>query len=53
MNYEYHIINEAYEVVDVCKYEEDALAFVEEHRQFSYVKELKPSIQNLERLFLL
>lgn len=53
MNYEYHIINEAYQVERVFEYEEHALAFVEEHRQYSYVRELKPTVKNLERLFQL
>ena len=51
MNYEYHIINKAYEVVATFTLEEEALTFVETHRQYTYVKELKPSVANIQRLW--
>ena len=51
MNYRYEIINEAYEVVASFLLEEEALTFVETHRQYSYVKVLAPSVANLRRLW--
>ena len=53
MQYEYHIIDEAQNKVASFLLEEDALTFVETHRQYTYVKELKPSVYNLERLWSL
>lgn len=51
MNYEYIIIDEGYNKILKFELEEEALTFVEANRQFSYVKELKPSVANLERLW--
>ena len=53
MNYHYIIIDAAYNKLMKFDLEEDALMFVEMHREFSYVKELKPEVANLERLFSL
>lgn len=51
MQYEYHIIDEAQNKVATFQLEEEALVFVETHTQYTYVKELKPSVYNLERLY--
>ena len=51
MNYRYDIINEAYEVIATFNLEEEALTFVEFHRQYSYVKVLAPSVSNIQRLW--
>ena len=53
MQYEYNIIDGAENKVASFLLEEDALTFVETHRQYTYVKELKPSVYNLERLWSL
>ena len=51
MDYRYDIINDEYEVIATFQLEEEALTFVEFHRQYSYVKVLAPSIGNLQRLW--
>jgi len=53
MQYEYHIIDEQQNRVATSQLEEEALVFVETHRKYTYVKELKPSVYNLERLYKL
>ena len=53
MQYEYHIIDEQQNKVATFQLEEEALVFVETHRQYTYVKELKPSVYNLEKLYKL
>lgn len=53
MNFEYHIIDTSYNKVKVFEYEEDALTYVEQHRQYTYVKELKYDVKHLEFLYSL
>ncbi len=51
MNYRYDIINDKYEVIATFLLEEEALTYVEFHRQYSYVKVLAPSVANIQRLW--
>ena len=51
MQYQYDIIDEGYNIVASFTLEEEALTFVETHRQYSYVKNLKPIAANLQRLW--
>ena len=51
VTYRYNIINEAYEVVATFLLEEEALTYVETHRQYSYVREIAPTVSNLQRLW--
>ena len=51
MEYRYEIINDKYEVIGTYLLEEDALTFVEFHRQYSYVKVLAPSVANIQKLW--
>ncbi len=53
MNYDYIIIDEGYNELMKFELEEEALTFVEQYREYSYVRKLKPSIANLERLWSL
>ena len=51
VTYRYNIINKAYEIVATFLLEEDALTYVETHRQYSYVREIAPTKSNLQRLW--
>lgn len=51
MDYRYDIINDKYEVIASFLLEEEALTYVEFHRQYSYVKVLAPSVANIQKLW--
>ena len=51
MQYQYDIIDEEYNIVASYIYEEHALRFCEIHKQYSYVRNLKPIAANLQRLW--